>query len=188
MEPKISYSLVEEIINSFFPSYPRDPYLEVRRTVDDDLIARVYKRYYSPWPVGWSADGTGLYFQMKRGQPPEWPVHVLWLPDKTVQAAREAMDEQSTRPLPRRSISYRPAASTNVEAGWYIDDVLVEDAGSAPQTNISDYTVFGLNSIWLRKGSDLYSGNIGALNASEGPVLNREPALSLARLRAGEGY
>jgi hypothetical protein len=182
VEPIMTYSLAEEIINGIFPAYERDPYLEVRRAADDELVARIRKKYYSPSPVGWSADGTGLYFQMIRPQPPESPVHVLWLPDKTIQAAREAMPDEQSLPLnPHRSPLFRMATQFVMESGWYIDGLLVEDRGSASTPNIGSYTVFGFNSIWLRKGSDLYSGNVGALDASEGPVLNRDSEVTIGR-------
>ena len=107
----------------------------VYMAANDELVASVYKKYYMPAPVGWSADGTGLYFQMARPQPPESPVHVLWLPDKTVQAARDAMpDDQSSLLNSRRSSLFRMATQLAMESGWYIDDVRVEDVSSGTPT------------------------------------------------------
>lgn len=43
---------------------------------------------------------------------------------------------------------------------------------SHPSSDLSDYAVLGLNSVWLRQGSILHSGHVGAQNASPDPVLN----------------
>ncbi|MFQ6100596.1 MAG: SBBP repeat-containing protein, partial [Anaerolineae bacterium] len=69
-----------------FNGVERTPYLEVRTTEGDELIARVRKRGYGPVPLGWSADGRGFYFQMHTGAvagvlTPESPVYLLRLPD-----------------------------------------------------------------------------------------------------------
>lgn len=35
-------------------------------------------------------------------------------------------------------------------------------SGQVPSNDIGDYVVLGLNSVWLRQGSDVYSGHVGA--------------------------
>lgn len=113
-------------------------YMDIFMTATHERVARVYKRAYAPLEVGWSADGTGFYFQMQTGGGvngvlyPEWPVFVIWLPEETVQAAREAMgNNQSSSLLPRQAALYRAAGQTGLEPGWYIDDVAVAE-GTPP--------------------------------------------------------
>lgn len=64
----------------------RTPYLEVRTTVGDKLLARVRKGNYAPAELGWSTDGRGFYFQMITDGvggvlTPESPIYLLELPD-----------------------------------------------------------------------------------------------------------
>lgn len=50
-----------------------------------------------------------------------------------------------------------------------------------PTPDVGDYAVLGLNSVWLRQGSDLYSGHVGAQNASPGPVLDSGAEVTIGR-------
>ncbi len=43
---------------------------------------------------------------------------------------------------------------------------------ASPATDVGDYAVLGLNSVWFRQGSDLHSGQVGAQTVSPGPVLD----------------
>ncbi len=125
----------------------RTPYLEVRITEGDELIARVRKRGYAPVPLGWSADGRSFYFQMQTGAvagvlAPEWPVYRLRLPD-TVPVSTPTLAGESRAPgvAPLVPVAYRPAflAQAGSEAGWYIDDVRVLDVAMLPYIFIDDF-------------------------------------------------
>jgi uncharacterized repeat protein (TIGR01451 family) len=52
-------------------------------------------------------------------------------------------------------------------------------AQATPSTAINDYVIFGLNSVWLRSQSDVYSGHVGVQDASPGPVLNAGAEVSV---------
>ncbi len=117
----------------------RTPYLEIRTTEGDELIARARKRNYAPVLLGWSADGQGFYFQMHTGAvsgvlTPESPVYLLRLPDtlpvSTPTLAVEGLIPGNAQLLP---VSYLAApAADEVAAGWYVDDVVVQEATAPP--------------------------------------------------------
>ncbi|NHZ72602.1 MAG: hypothetical protein GWP17_05925, partial [Aquificales bacterium] len=171
-------------------------------TTDEEVVHAFKAGWYSQFR-GWAHDSSGAYFVYKpRGGGadllhPRNPVYKLMMPGFTPRGIPVPMyptvtPNTSSDQIPegrnyvfgnlfRKHSLYRLAMQTSVEAGWYIDDLLVEDTGSTPQTNIGGYTVFGLNSVWLRRGSDLHSGSVGALDASEGAVLNRESEVTIGR-------
>ncbi|NKQ37192.1 MAG: hypothetical protein HF973_16445 [Chloroflexi bacterium] len=158
--------------------YPKDgfeSYLEIQSSVGE-IVATVHAKGRSPFILGWGADGRTIYFVERVGGSagdiyyPERPIFKLTIDNPT----------SMTTPSKSRIASYRRAAQVN-PSGWYIDDLLVEDRGAASTPGIGSYTVFGLNSIWLRKGNDLYSGNVGALDASEWPVLHRDSEVTIGR-------
>lgn len=48
-----------------------------------------------------------------------------------------------------------------------------------PPTDVGDYAVLGLNSVWFLEKSDLHSGHVGVMDASPGPVLNADVEVSI---------
>jgi PKD repeat protein len=47
-----------------------------------------------------------------------------------------------------------------------------EPVTHTPSTDVGDYAILGLNSVWMQWDSDLHSGRVGVQNASPGPVLD----------------
>ncbi|MBN1217352.1 MAG: hypothetical protein JXM69_00370 [Anaerolineae bacterium] len=53
--------------------------------------------------------------------------------------------------------------------------------GLTPSADVGDYAILGLNSVWLRQGSDLRSGHVAVQNLSPGPVLDSGAEVSIGR-------
>jgi len=238
-------------------NYPKEgfqTYVEIFHTNTGEIVATAYAEARSPRIMGWGADSRSVYFY-ERGRALdsdiERPIFKLTIDDPTGMGTPPKSDVAL----------YRRAAQVN-PSGWYIDDLLVEEAPVTPTptptatplptntstptntptstplptntptntpsptptatplptntstptatntptptstpsptatntptvtptstptpmpTNIGGYAVFGLNSVWLRIGSDLHSGNVGALDASNGAVLNRDSEVTIGR-------
>jgi PKD repeat protein/ligand-binding sensor domain-containing protein len=93
------------------------------------------------------------------------------------------------------------AAHTYQAAGVYTVSLTVNGSGGAhtltrthyltvtdpippaptPSGDVGDYVVLGLNSVWLRQGSDLYGGQVGAQSVSPGPVLDSGSEVAIGR-------
>lgn len=54
-------------------------------------------------------------------------------------------------------------------------------SGQVPSNDIGDYVVLGLNSVWLRQGSDVHSGHVGAQTISPGPALDSGAEVTVGR-------
>jgi PKD repeat protein len=64
---------------------------------------------------------------------------------------------------------------TDDDGGVGTDEVRVtvrEPVTGTPSTDVGDYAILGLNSVWMQWDSDLHSGHVGVQNASPGPVLD----------------
>jgi hypothetical protein len=54
-------------------------------------------------------------------------------------------------------------------------------AQSHANTNLSSYSVFATNSVWVRQNATVNSGNIGVENASPGPWLDSQSEVTIGK-------
>ncbi len=112
--------------------------LVVRTTDGNELVAQVRKRGYHPAVLGWTADGSGVYFLMSSGGGygeiwyPERPIYLLRLPDAGP-VSTSTPSSKGRVPGLAAPLAGAPDAQTPPE-GWYIDDVLVQDVAAPTPT------------------------------------------------------
>ncbi len=108
-------------------NYPKEgfqSYLEIFHTNTGEIVATAYAEARSPRVMGWGADSRTVYFYEQAralDSDTERPIFKLTIDDPTGMGVPPKSDVAS----------YRRAAQGN-PSGWYIDDLLVEEAPATP--------------------------------------------------------